>query len=215
MTNGSWNFNLFQDQELQQFKKFLVLVPVHNSADKILWDAVKFSFKEARNTYRFYVKEVNWFKFCWGKARPRWFVTAMFVMLNKIPFKVNLHRRKLCLVSRCSMCQRAIDFTVHIFIECNFSKKLWRWIGVVLHWNMTQFNAVQSMVELFNWFQSLSIAGNHKTLFAAGLWGIWHERNARIYGSTTDSKDVARSLLLEVLDIHNIPFQILLPKCLG
>ncbi|XP_059630496.1 uncharacterized protein LOC132273550 [Cornus florida] len=79
-----------------------------------------------------------------------------------------------------------------------------RWMGETLKWNMLQFAKVESLVDLFTWFKNVSTVGFHTTLFAAVLWGIWHERNARLYGIATAPKIVAKNLLLEVLDIHNI-----------
>ncbi|XP_059655006.1 uncharacterized protein LOC132301794 [Cornus florida] len=201
MVNGSWDLNLLQGQELQQLREYLVLRPIHTSADKLLWNNGKFSYKEAWKICRFQAEEVSWYKFCWGKARPRWSVTTVFVMLNKIPFIVNLQRRKLCLVSRCSLCQSAIDTTDHIFISYRFSKDFWSWLGEILKWNMHQFAEVVSLADLFNWFQVVATVGFHKTLFPAMLWGIWKERNARLYGTATAPVIVA---MLEVLDIHSI-----------
>jgi len=90
----------------------------------------------------------------------------------------------------CSLCKRGQDSHDHLFFECSFSKQLWEliipYIGVHISSNKWDDIIDLLVVSLkHNSVQHLIC----KLLFAATVYYIWQERNARLF-----SKDV-RSVL--------------------
>ncbi|XP_059627762.1 uncharacterized protein LOC132270606 [Cornus florida] len=211
--NGVWKSQLLQDEDVAPFRDYLQSVIIKNYEDKMLWDSRKFSFKYAWRCVKSVDAEVQWHKLCWGKSRPQWSTTAVFVLLDRLPSMCNLQRRKVYLAPRCSLCQHSCDTTDHLFVACPFSQAFWAWMGGVLGWNLHQFQEVESVWGLFLWMDNLyRNSRTLQSLFAAGLWHIWRERNNRLHGSTSLPHDtVARIALMEVIEAQNVSLQDIIP----
>ncbi|XP_059638831.1 uncharacterized protein LOC132281113 [Cornus florida] len=105
------------------------------------------------------------------------FFQAFRDFLNKLPTMLNLQKRRLPLVSRCSLCLQALDTMDHLFVTCDMG-------------NFAETSKVLC------------------SLFAASLWAIWKERNARLHLDVcTISSSVARQILFEVLTVQHASLQ--------
>ncbi|XP_059650070.1 uncharacterized protein LOC132295812 [Cornus florida] len=204
--NGAWSLHNLQSDNLVAVQVFLQTVEIKGGEDKLLWDDGNFNFKNAWKCVRHTNIVVPWFKLCWGRLSQDGL--AVLMLLDRLPTMCNLQRRRVCLVSRCTLCQKSLDTTDHVFVTCPFSQGFWKWLGGILGWDLIKFQDMLTAWDLFNWMDNLYNKSKQlQILFAAGLWYIWRERNNRLHGSISLRLEVvARTTFLEVCDVQRINF---------
>ena len=114
----------------------------------------------------------------------------------------NLRRHGIILASWCCMCKADGESIDHLLLHCPYAKELWDMIFALfgIHWVMPK-----QVIEVFCcWKGSM---GRHKNIGIwkaiphCLMWGIWRERNARIFEgcelSIADLKQCFYRLLME------------------
>jgi hypothetical protein len=151
----------------------------------------------------------------WRSPTPSKVIAFVWKLLrNRIPTKVNLMNRGIGVDSgnlRCVHCQGRDEDTAHLFLFCDFARRVWnsifRWLGLVII-------IPQNCFTLFDCFTS---AASYKKLRAgyslrlhAIIWAIWRSRNNVIFSNgVIDPEEVAEAAKLLSwrwgLSRHKIP----------
>lgn len=85
----------------------------------------------------------------------------------------------------CPMCINDVEHLLHIFLDCNYAKACWQYLG--LEFNTT---SIESCSEWL--LQKLAKDDEEKlVLLATGLWGIWSARNLKVWESKTMNPELA------------------------
>ncbi|GJZ22800.1 RNA-directed DNA polymerase, eukaryota, reverse transcriptase zinc-binding domain protein [Tanacetum coccineum] len=114
------------------------------------------------------------------------------LMLNKLPFRVNLDRKSIDVGSiLCLICQEDVETINHIFFSCNMAMDLWakfaRWWELVIP-------ICTNISEWFDWLGSLHVSSKTKSIIEGVggtlLWSIWNFRNRVIFSDPPPKKAV-------------------------
>ncbi|GLJ17988.1 hypothetical protein SUGI_0316840 [Cryptomeria japonica] len=123
------------------------------------------------------------YKFCWHDAillKARSFL--WLALNNKILIGDRLSRLGISTRFLYVLCGKDREDTSHLFLSCEFSQECWTWVLVKLRWEGPLLNSL-----------SLMLVGGpllHRDSFLAEIWkiapsfvawGIWWERNKRIF----------------------------------
>ncbi|KAL5724059.1 mannosylglycoprotein endo-beta-mannosidase [Ranunculus cassubicifolius] len=94
----------------------------------------------------------------------------------------NLKRRGFQMPNRCVFCKRMEESINHLFVACDFTRKIWEYFFKSVE---LDFDPGKSVLELIRHlgFPSLSRFGKciWDLLFHAVCWNVWLERNGRIF----------------------------------
>lgn len=74
----------------------------------------------------------------------------------------------------CLMCINDVEHLLHIFLDCNFVKACWQYLGL-------EFNTTS--IELCSeWLLQHLVEDNEEKLIllGTGLWGIWSAHNLKV-----------------------------------
>ncbi|GAU37904.1 hypothetical protein TSUD_163410 [Trifolium subterraneum] len=127
--NGQWNLPC---QLTHQFSNLSFLVqqitiPNEPSNDKLLWKHTDTGELNLSDAYRFKLQQfqdLHWAKLIWNPdIPPSKSCLAWRLMHNKVPTDENLMLRGCALPSMCSLCNKNVESSFHIFFECNNSKQ--------------------------------------------------------------------------------------------
>ena len=141
------------------------------------------------------------YKLLWkAKAFPNAVVTAWRVLLDKLPTRVNLNKRRVQLNSMvCPLCQHEEESSQHLFMECCHAQKVWsmcfRWLDI----SFVQQNDLKSHFLSFHMFQ----VSNNQNLIWKGVWVavvicIWDQRNQIIFKQgVVDAEEIFQKVQLK------------------
>lgn len=94
----------------------------------------------------------------------------------------NLKKRGIFCVNRCTVYGVEEETVHHLFVDCRISESIWDFFGLSFH---AAFLSVQSIMERLNTKpnRALSKLGMRywDSRFHAFCWGIWKERNNRVF----------------------------------
>jgi len=141
------------------------------------------------------------FKMLWSlSVAPSAIVSAWRILLDKLPTKLNLVRRRVQLVNPlCPLCLDGDESTDHLFNTCRVVQQVWdqcdRWIGKV---------GVRDQATLVN-FQSFCLLGHKQSVNRAlkGVWvvivsKVWSHRNKVAFkGGVADADEIFSLALLK------------------
>ncbi|KAJ9535293.1 hypothetical protein OSB04_un001605 [Centaurea solstitialis] len=153
---------------------------------------------------------VPWFKLIWfSQGIPR---HAFFLWLAARERLRTLDRLGAWNISEdkvCVLCKNGFESHSHLFVECCYSRELWRCLeGVSGIYNLIlgSFGDIRSWAELveelskYNYGRSIwSVV--HRLVFAAGVYFLWQERNNRRYGENHRSVVVLARQVLELIKL--------------
>ena len=89
------------------------------------------------------------------------------------------------------LCKNDEETAEHLFIQCSFARRLW---GRLLSWIGKQTDAPMTCEHFVQWCilhgkGKRSEAQKFKTLLAEGIYGLWMERNSRIFEHKSRNED--------------------------
>ncbi|KAJ3701113.1 hypothetical protein LUZ61_004818 [Rhynchospora tenuis] len=135
-----------------------------------------------------YMYKIFW-KF---KITPTVKVFLVLLSHRRILTQDQLLRRNINVQSHCHLCQQDVLETAdHIFCSCPFTVNLW-----------TRLNLQQAVVTDLSSLLQYLISNNQATsytatLIATALWGIWLERNNRVFRSAGRSNDAVHNWIVQ------------------
>ncbi|CAN1129998.1 hypothetical protein LINPERHAP2_LOCUS5572 [Linum perenne] len=104
------------------------------------------------------------------------------VALGRISTIDNLIRRGFMIPNRCVLCGSDAESIVHLFRECNFALQVWYYLSS----RLSVFGPFPGLVKDWLWaWTGLNYGSSYgpcvKMLLHGFLWGIWGERNDRVF----------------------------------
>ena len=150
-TSRCTNWNLFWRRERFEWKKHLeeqMLTLISNvlqdarREDRLVWVGEDTQEYTVRSGYsilngEYSLQSSESLKLLWSlSAAPSAIVGARRILLDRLPTRLNLARRRVQLAnSRCPLCQDGVESTNHLFNTCIMVQQVWdqcdRWIGKV------------------------------------------------------------------------------------
>jgi len=114
-----------------------VILPKHNTADKLVWQHTNNGELTLKDAYSFknnsYPK-LNWAKNIWSKdIPPSRSLLVWRIMWDKLQKDENLSSKGCCLPSMCSLYGSKAETTFHLFFECIYAVNLWCWLAAILN----------------------------------------------------------------------------------
>lgn len=94
----------------------------------------------------------------------------------------NLIRRGLKFPNRCELCQKEGESVDHLFFHCSFTREIWckMWEKWKINWVMKK--SIKDIIWQWNYPTKCQIIKNLWSLTLLMIcWGIWKERNNRIF----------------------------------
>ncbi|XP_069143460.1 uncharacterized protein [Solanum lycopersicum] len=124
-------------------------------------------------------------------ARPKACFTLWILMNRKLPTVDRLIKWGITLDRGCVMCKRAEESMEHLFIQCQYAEAIWERL---LRWINVQTNMPKSWTEFIQWCVKngkgkSARAQMFKGILAEGVYGLWSERNKRIFEEKRCSMD--------------------------
>jgi ribonuclease HI len=159
-----------------------VAIPLVDKEDKLLWTHSHDGELSLKDSFSFHCtagQNIGWTNFVWNLSIPP---SKSFVIWrclhSKIPTDDNLSLRGCNLPSMCSLCEKHVESSKHLFLECCFAKNIWSWLAAVLNVNF----AFLDFSDIFK-FCSASWSPLCKLVISAAIvncvYFIWYARNQR------------------------------------
>jgi hypothetical protein len=160
--------------------------PKMGQKDEIVWlDSPnhRFSVKVAWEQLRRHRQMVEWHDIVWFKnAVPRHSFLLWMAVQQKLTTQDKLHRFGIHGPNRCSLCLRNNEDHNHLFFECSYTKAIW--------WDVCDRCDIPRMTKgwdewirwaTVSWHGKSFVNFSRKLSFAATVYHVWQERNARIF----------------------------------
>lgn len=181
--------NLFLDCDA----KAILAIPISNNQvpDRIAWRFTndgKYSVKSGYKYWHDHYCECSrqqssqgWGKL-WRLDIPQKIRVFLWrICRNNVPVRNLLRGKGVQTTIICPMCSNDVEHLMHIFFDCDFAKELWKILELELN-----TEAVESCPEWI--LQNLASEDNARMIrIAMWLWGIWMDRNMKVWESRTVS----------------------------
>ena len=124
-------------------------------------------------------------------ARPKAYIIMWLMMNQKLSTVDRLVRWGLEVDKTCVLCKKADETNEHLFLQCQFARKLWESLmrmlkhrgSVPMAWDQFQQWCVQHGKG------KRSAAQMFKTVITEGIYGLWIERNNRIFEKKSSKEE--------------------------
>lgn len=123
-------------------------------------------------------------------------------MDNRLLTQEILHMRACPVDTGCALCNsREMETRDHIFWECTYASAFWQ--GLCARFNVLRPGTVSVGEAWLKGRKSLDTSAKRlwDTMWAAGAWALWKERNRRTFSGTT--KPFINLIDVAMVDIHN------------
>ena len=117
---------------------------------------------------------------------------TMWIMMNQRLVTVDKQAQWVVDVEKtCVLCKNDDKNVEHLFIQCNFARRIW---GRLLSWIEKQTNVPMTWEQFIKWCilhgkGKRSAAQMFKIILAEGIYGLWMERNSRIFEHKSRNED--------------------------
>ncbi|XP_071714988.1 uncharacterized protein [Rutidosis leptorrhynchoides] len=156
-----------------------------------------FSVSKVWDTIRYRQPKVLWYSVIWfAQNIPRHAFIAWLLMKQKLktqdmlkPWDMNLNGNGG--VAVCTLCQLQPDSNTHLFFECMYASRVWDQVKQLIQIPISG-NCWQVFVQLLApiTHRRVSRVVVAKLLFAASIYFIWQERNARLFSNKSRTSDL-------------------------
>ncbi|CAN1135828.1 Putative ribonuclease H protein At1g65750 [Linum perenne] len=182
---------------------------VGGDRDKLIWHYEVKGNYSVRSAYRVLMDSVNprpelavqgaWSQI-WSMTVPPRIKNFMWRLARAvIPIRAALHRRHIAVPGACGICGSATEDFNHLFFDCQYAEDCWEHASLCVWIADIKLNT-----PLFDdWLQRLllSAATDSREKAAVVLWGLWRERNRRVWTQEACTARTATKLALE--DVAN------------
>ncbi|XP_043710250.1 uncharacterized protein LOC122659173 [Telopea speciosissima] len=164
-------------------------IPNYRMEDTVRWlcsMSGDFSVASAWEEIRRKMPIAPWASIVWHKnLLPRHSTLGWRLAHGKMPTDVEVQKRGVCVVSRCSLCRKECESTAHLFLTCKFSDAVWNtfadWFGFI-------WGRPSSILDFLEWWKGKLRSSNLRDLWAVGAIVVcatlWEERNKRCHEGT-------------------------------
>lgn len=126
---------------------------------------------------------MEWHKLVWhSKTIPRHAVILWLAIRDGLYTQHKLYAFGIIREIKCTLCRQSCEDRDHLFFSCPFSEQIWRYLcnKCNLPWHPRSWQ--QNIDWMCQSFKGKSLRSFiFKVMFAAAVYFIWRERNARIH----------------------------------
>ncbi|XP_071727106.1 uncharacterized protein [Rutidosis leptorrhynchoides] len=190
---------------------------LHAHPDTLKWrsyegDLHDFSVNLAWHAIRNRAHPVQWFSVVWfAKCIPKHSFMVWLLMGERLKTQDRLKAWEISsrISQVCSLCLREADSHEHLFFKCLFAKQVWTLATKVSRVNL-QVDSWKDVVDVLSpiAFKRSARVIVSKLLFGASVYGIWRERNARLF----NKKALSCAQVFEVI-FSTVRLKIMSIKC--
>ncbi|CAH9083997.1 unnamed protein product [Cuscuta epithymum] len=191
-----WDLDILKDLFNERDIDLIRSIPISNRLveDRLIWSGEQNGCFSVKSCYRQVVGEfrpeewLGWTAMWKFQLPPKIKHFFWQVCTNCLPTTSNLIRRGVECRALCGLCgDEGDESLLHLFVTCREAKEAWRAV------NWRQVN--QSVSAFPDWLQLnfQSLQEKELTRLILGCWGIWRERNQRVWnGSKLDRAQILR-----------------------
>nr|GEW15224.1 hypothetical protein [Tanacetum cinerariifolium] len=210
IANGAWNWPMSWLAKAPTLSSIVVPL-LRDHVDKVYWRSSNgsmsiFSVKLAWEVLRPRGAEVGWCLVVWfSHCVPRHAFNLWLIMRRCLKTQDNLRpwdvgENVIISSLRCSLCNLVMDSHEHLFFECVYSSKVWRFV----HTLAGMESVSPRLKDIVDWLRPMaakrtfkSIVG--KLILAATAYFIWSERNNRLFNNVRRSLEELNDLIMVVV----------------
>ncbi|XP_074288858.1 uncharacterized protein LOC141614004 [Silene latifolia] len=109
-------------------------------------------------------------------------VVAILAAQRRLATVDNLQHRGLQFVNRCTLCKHDLETHQHLFFRCSFSQEVWTALKQWQHLPVSNFDLLEQKKWSYDSRSQVGWAAAwFRTALAAAIYGLWMERNRRIF----------------------------------
>jgi hypothetical protein len=165
-----------------------ITLPVSPLSDKRVWFHGTDGLLSAKLAFLFLHPSpttLDWASAIWRPCIPPSHSFVFWrLMLSKIPMDENMQVRGCILVSIYLLCYMHAENSTHLFLECEFARKIWNWLGLKLHRNISLVSFA-ALLECVPQRCSSQIRDVMVASVAHTVYSIWIAWNALRFTSAT------------------------------
>jgi len=190
--NRDWFWPLARSEAIVDIQSWLLEIDL-GEVDQPVWDTKSGVFSSAETWERLRVKkpEVFWHGIVWFSAAiPRHAFILWLAFHDALSTKEKLCGWGYSGDSLCLFCHASQESRDHLFFECSFSKRIWRFlmaecrmIDIPMSWD----SIVQWSLGCMKGKQLQATA--RRLCFAAAVYNLWLNRNAILHGRAPKTED--------------------------
>ncbi|CAH9092688.1 unnamed protein product [Cuscuta europaea] len=175
---------------------------IDSSDNQFTWKDTKngqFTLKSAYHAIRHSLGSSYAFKQLWHpQQQPKIKIFQWRLFKGVLPITDKLiHFRRIIQPSICPLCRNDDDSTIHIFLECDFSKAIWSYFAQIMSIPMPSHCSYIRNIFLIWWFEAGS--KNLIDLFKHNLpgiicWNIWKVYTDQIWGTGSRTPNFAYTI---------------------
>ena len=123
-------------------------------------------------------------------TRSKAYITMWIMMNQKLATVDRLTQWGIVVDKRCVLCKNTEESIEHLFLQCQFARKLWERL---LGWIDQQITVPLAWEQFPQWCtqhgkRKSSAAQMFKIVLTEGIYGLWIERNNRIFEHKSKKK---------------------------
>ncbi|CAN1129696.1 Putative ribonuclease H protein At1g65750 [Linum perenne] len=194
---------VFEERDVEEILK--VPIGLGGMEDRQIWHFDKFGRYSVKSAYKvgmdFFTAsaELNvqgpWTQL-WGlNVQPKMKNFLWRLARNVVPNRSSLRRRHINVPAQCGVCGLAEESNDHLFRTCHYAIDCWDAVGL----SDVVLNPSQSNLCFVDWLTSwLQVPQEStKSLITAVLWGLWRERNRRVWSHEALAAHISVKLAVE------------------
>ncbi|CAN1158075.1 Putative ribonuclease H protein At1g65750 [Linum perenne] len=195
--------NLFEERDVEEILR--VPVGLGGAEDRRIWHYDKLGCYTVKSAYRVCMEYVTpnlelhvqgpWSQL-WGlDVQPKMKNLVWRLARNVVPTRAALRRRRINVPSACGVCGLEEETADHLFLTCHFAVDCWQRTNLA---NDVTFPGA-NLDDFPGWIRGLlqSDQAQNKAKIVAVLWGIWRERNRRVWTQEALTVNTATKLALD------------------
>ncbi|CAN0912292.1 Uncharacterized mitochondrial protein AtMg00310 [Linum grandiflorum] len=188
---SDWNAALLEQLFSPRDVQLITSIPIATAAgpDKRIWHGSKNGRYTVKSAYRLYMDTMvdrtalhrpgDW-STIWKLHVPASMKHFLWRLVSDVlPTRGRLRRKKLKLTGEYGFCGQDYEETWHLFTDCLRTMDVWRHMDILPH-VVDEANNHSEFPTLF-WSLRVRLPPHLRDKWLIGLWGIWRERNARVW----------------------------------
>ncbi|CAH9114934.1 unnamed protein product [Cuscuta europaea] len=183
LRGGSWDKDLLEELFNGRDVELIRRIPLskRDVPDRITWKGEESGKFSVKSCYRRLTGELNRDGWVGWTAVWNWDILPKIKTLfwqicsGTLPTTANLRRRLVACAERCGLCGAEDESLIHLFVLCPDALKAWESVGWSFGW-IQGLNFSEWLQQVFD-----SNKGDELRKVAWGCWGIWSERNRRVW----------------------------------
>lgn len=194
--NSQWNLPPPRSDVVVDLHAFLTTIPVPTEeagADYYSWtvDGEDFSVFPSSKTWsilRESQPQQAWYSAIWFKGHiPKHAFTMWVAVQDRLPTRCRLSSWGILTPLTCCLCLAADETRDHLFIDCSFTKDIWKMMLLRLSESRQGFDSWNHLLAWYTSVSSKSIRALRGIAVQTIIYSLWIERNNRAFNNQVNT----------------------------